>query len=71
MNAPLSLEQRLAILEKEMADIKLIIPKVDNRNWFEKIAGSFKDEPDFDEILALGQAIRQADQFEDPLPPRP
>ncbi|MDT9187950.1 hypothetical protein H4N54_25300 [Limnospira fusiformis KN01] len=31
-------------------------------NWLEQISGSFKDEPAFEEILALGQAIRRGDE---------
>jgi uncharacterized protein (DUF433 family) len=31
-------------------------------SWFEKVAGSFKDVPEFDEILRLGREFRQADR---------
>jgi hypothetical protein len=31
-------------------------------NWIARITGSFKDEPAFEEVLALGRAIRAADR---------
>jgi hypothetical protein len=31
-------------------------------NWVAHIIGSFKDEPAFEEVLALGRAIRVADR---------
>ncbi|MGO9922486.1 MAG: hypothetical protein ACLQIB_48300 [Isosphaeraceae bacterium] len=31
-------------------------------DWFDRVIGSMKDEPAFDEVLALGRAIRQADR---------
>ncbi len=38
-------------------------------DWLERVIGSMKDEPAFDEVLAHGRAIRQADRpAEDPAP---
>jgi hypothetical protein len=31
-------------------------------NWLERVIGSMKDEPAFDQVLAHGRAIRQADR---------
>jgi hypothetical protein len=31
-------------------------------DWLERVIGSMKDEPAFDEVLAHGRAIRQADR---------
>jgi hypothetical protein len=31
-------------------------------DWLERVIGSMKDESAFDEVLALGRAIRQADR---------
>lgn len=31
-------------------------------DWLDKVIGSLKNEPAFDEILALGRAIRQSDR---------
>lgn len=34
-------------------------------NWIDAISGTFKDDPEFDEILRLGKEIRNADQAAD------
>lgn len=61
-----SLEQRLTALEKEVADLKRQLPSNGNfNNWIENITGSFEDDPDFAEILRLGQEIRRADRPRD------
>ncbi len=31
-------------------------------DWLDRVIGSMKDEPAFDEVLAYGRAIRQADR---------
>jgi acyl-CoA thioesterase len=50
------LELRVATLEQEMARLK---SKAD-RPWWEKIAGTFDDDPTYEEAMALGRAYRQA-----------
>lgn len=56
------LEKRVAKVEKELARLKRAVlspsPKPD---WFQKIAGSFKDDPEFGEILRLGREFRRSD----------
>jgi hypothetical protein len=38
-------------------------------DWLDRVIGSMKDEPAFDEVLAHGRAIRHADRpDEDPVP---
>ena len=61
-----TVEERLERLEKEVALLKLSqSSKVDlaakKPGWVAKIEGSFKDAPDFTEILRLGREERQAD----------
>lgn len=34
-------------------------------SWFDRVAGSFKDDPEFDDILRLGRDIRQTDRLVD------
>ena len=61
----MSVEERLAILEQEMTELKLGMTSTQAKsNWIENIKGSFKDDPDFGEILRLGKEIRQADKPE-------
>lgn len=62
----MSVEERLAILEQEMTELKRGMTSTQAKgNWIEYIKGSFKGDPDFGEILRLGKEIRQADMLED------
>jgi hypothetical protein len=58
------LEARLATLEQEMAQVKqMLIPdgaSMAIQPWWEKIAGSFADDPDFDEAERLGREWRKS-----------
>jgi hypothetical protein len=50
-------------MEKDLARLKSQVERLQSeRGWIDKITGSFKDDPDFDEILRLGREIRQADR---------
>jgi len=66
MSQTAKLEERLTILEKEVAELKRRLPQTPSglpvENWVERVAGSFKDDPEFGEILRLGREIRQADR---------
>jgi hypothetical protein len=57
-----NVERRLAALEQEVAELKRRIPGAGKPDWRQRVAGSFKDEPEFDEVLRLGREIRQADR---------
>ena len=57
----LSVEDRVSILEKEMAELKGTLSK-GSSDWVSKICGSFKDDSEFGEILRLGREIRKADK---------
>ena len=62
----MTVEERLTILEREMAELKQgPAPVQPKHNWIEQIAGSFKDDPDFGEILRLGRKVRQAENMKD------
>lgn len=62
MSTTLTLEERLANLEKDMADLKHRAPPNPPKvNWLEKVAGTFKDDSEFGEILRLGREIRRED----------
>ncbi|HUY33770.1 MAG TPA: hypothetical protein VMV69_13550 [Pirellulales bacterium] len=68
MPAELTVEQRLADLEREVAELKrqLATTLPNNKaNWIERITGTFKDDPDFAEIVRLGAEIRRADRPSD------
>lgn len=47
----------------EVADLKKHVDKPQQKvNWIDAITGTFRDNPEFDEILRLGKEIRDADQ---------
>ena len=58
-----TLEQRMTDLEERVRELQEALnarePTVD---WLDRVIGSMKDEPAFDEVLAYGRAIRQADR---------
>jgi hypothetical protein len=57
-----TLEQRMTTLEQAVRELQEAMrgrrPAPD---WLDRVIGSMKDEPAFDEVLALGRAIRDAD----------
>lgn len=55
------LEQRVAVLEAELAHIKhLLLSKGSKRSpWWLEVVGSFEDDPTFDEAVHLGQEWRR------------
>jgi hypothetical protein len=58
---PKTIEERLAQLEAEVASLK---NKVENNfqstPWWEKIVGTFADNPAYDEAMALGREYRES-----------
>jgi hypothetical protein len=57
-----TIEERLAALEQAVADLQKQQTAPPAGVWWERIVGSFKDEPAFDEVLAHGRAFRSADR---------
>ena len=62
METNTSLEERLAAVEAAIAELQQQVATSRSTNWLQKITGSFKDEPAFEEVLAYGRAIRQGDE---------
>jgi hypothetical protein len=60
MSSQTELEQRLAIVEVALSQLQQQISTT-HPNWIAQIAGTFKDEPAFDEILAYGREFRQTE----------
>ena len=57
------LEKRIAVLEAEVALLKSKVEKKDDTNkvlWWEEIAGTFSDDPVYDEAMRLGREYRLA-----------
>ena len=61
MSTNISVEQRLAAVEAAVVDLQKQLADSQSLNWLQQVTGSFKDEPAFEEVLAYGRAIRQAD----------
>ena len=56
-------EQQLERVEEELADLKKDVKGMKcSGNWIDAISGTFKDDPECDEILRLGKEIRDADR---------
>jgi hypothetical protein len=65
-----TIEERLEQLEKDVNLLKLSQSnKIDlaarKPGWISKVEGSFKDDPDFLEIIRLGREERLADVLND------
>jgi hypothetical protein len=58
-----SIEQRMTVLEQAVRELQEAMrARKPADDWLERVLGSMKDEPAFDEVLAHGRAIRQADR---------
>ena len=63
MSQETGLAQRVAVLEKELAEVKQRLDQfISQVTWFDRVEGSLKDEPEFGEVLKPGRAIREADR---------
>jgi hypothetical protein len=61
--AEATLEQRVKALENAVHDLqKALNARRPASDWLDRVVGSMKDEPAFDEVLSYGRAIRQADR---------
>ena len=58
-----TIEGRLELVEEAVAELKR---KLESHspppNWLDRVVGSFKDEPAFDEVIRLGREFRMADR---------
>ena len=72
MNTPQDLEDRVALLEKEVQHLRLQLARqrgdVSGRtapDFLDKFAGIFADDPTFDEAVRIGREWRNANRPED------
>lgn len=57
-----TLDQRMTAIEESVRELREVLnARGPDPDWLDRVIGSMKDQPDFDEVLALGRAIRQAD----------
>jgi hypothetical protein len=58
-----TLEQRMTALEIAVREMQEAMKARNlSPDWLDRVIGSMKDEPAFDEVLAYGRAIRHADR---------
>jgi hypothetical protein len=62
MSAIENLEKRLLAVETDLAQLKKKSggKEVDDRPWFEKIYGTFANDPLYDEAMRLGREYRES-----------
>lgn len=60
--AALSIEERVAALEAEVARLKQrsVNGSENGRPWWEHFRGAFHDDPDYDEAMRLGHEYRES-----------
>jgi len=57
-----TIEKRLEGVERELAALKGVVKSLKpDPNWISAISGTFKDDPEFDEVLRLGKELRDAE----------
>jgi hypothetical protein len=58
-----TLEERMSAVEETVRELQdAMQSRHPAPDWLDRVIGSMKDEPAFDEVLAHGRTIRQADR---------
>ncbi len=58
-----NLEQRMVAVEQAVQELKLSVQeRKPAPDWLARVIGSMQDEPDFEQVVALGAEIRRADR---------
>jgi hypothetical protein len=67
MHEPISLEQRVALLEDEVAELKrqIATSSATQKNWLDDMSGSMNEFPEFKEVLRLGAEWRREQGLHD------
>lgn len=57
------IEERMTAIEQSVRELQAAMrTRQPAPDWLDQVIGSMKDDPEFDEVLAYGRAIRQADR---------
>jgi hypothetical protein len=60
------LETRLLAVEAALQEIqRRLVTLAPRPHWLDEIIGSCKDDPAFEEVIALGRAFREAQPYPD------
>jgi hypothetical protein len=70
MPSDTTIEARLSHLEHEVDQLKQQIARQNGDltpkpGWIDRVTGSMKDYPEFEQVLELGRALRRADMPDD------
>ena len=58
-----TLDERMTAMETAVRELQhLLKARETTLDWLDRVIGSMKDEPAFDDVLAYGRAIRQAER---------
>jgi hypothetical protein len=58
-----TLDQRMTAIEQAVRELQEFMnARKPGSDWLDRVIGSMKDEPAFDEVLALGRLIRHSDR---------
>jgi hypothetical protein len=58
-----SLEQRLTAVEEAVQELQdALCARKPAPDWLDRVIGSMKDEPAFEEVLEYGRRIRESDR---------
>ena len=58
-----TLDQRMTAMEEVVRELQeMVKARKPDPDWLDRVIGSMKDEPAFEEVLAYGREIRQADR---------
>jgi len=60
----LTLEERIANLEKEVAALKQLLSEKPQEPWWQTIVGMYENDPVFDEMVAFCEANREKERHE-------
>jgi hypothetical protein len=58
-----TLQKRVSALERQLREVRSELQelrKAAHRPWWERLAGTFKNDPLFDEVVKAGQAYRRS-----------
>jgi hypothetical protein len=66
MTIPAQLAARLTAVETALSEIQRRLAALSpSPHWLDEVIGSFKDEPAFEEVIALGRAFRESEPYPD------
>ena len=56
-------DDRLSALEAELSTLKQLLPNDSQENsWIDRVTGSFRNQPEFDEVVRLGRELRRSEK---------